>query len=69
MRVSKVEIRTHPDPTRTRVFINGEEIENCRAVEFKIEDGQGHPTSIKLEFEGCIVQMNSQVGEVTENGI
>lgn len=63
MRVNKVEVRTHPDHRRTRIFINGEEIENCRAVEFKVQDGQDHPTSIKLEFEGCIVQMNSQIND------
>lgn len=61
MKVKKVEIRTHPDHKRTRIFINGEEVENCRAINFKIEDSQMHPTSISLEFEGCIIQMNSQI--------
>lgn len=46
-----------PDPTKTRMFINDEEIDNVRGFEIKVEDGQTYPTGIKIEFEACNIKM------------
>jgi hypothetical protein len=57
MKVKSVEIRVCPDPTKTRIFINDDEVDNVRGFEIKVEDGQTHPTSIKLEFEACHIKI------------
>jgi hypothetical protein len=57
MRVKDVEIRMCPDPTKTRIFINGDEVDNIRSFEIKVEEGQTHSTSVKLEFDNCNIKM------------
>jgi predicted PilT family ATPase len=57
MKIKNVEIRMCPDPTKTRIFINDDEVENVRSFEIKVEDGQNHPTGIKIEFENCNIKM------------
>jgi hypothetical protein len=57
MKVKNVEIRMCPDPTKTRVFINGEEAENLRGFKIEVVDGQSYPTGITLEFEGVNIKM------------
>jgi len=57
MKIKNVEIRMCPDPNKTRIFINDEEVENVRRFEIKVEEGQIHPTGITLEFEACNIKM------------
>ena len=66
MRVDKILIKTHPDSKRTRIYINGEECDNCRSVDLNVDSEQTHPTSVKLEFEGCIIEMVSQTNTQIE---
>jgi hypothetical protein len=53
LKIKDVEIRMCPDPTKTRIFMDGEEIDNIRNFEISVTDGQLFPTSIKIEIEAC----------------
>lgn len=63
MKIKNVEIRMCPDPSKTRIFLDGEELDNVRSFEIKVVEGQTYPTSISLEFEGCNIKMVPLWGE------